>query len=471
MIEGLEKNLNFHALLGSCLLAFFFIISFYLNIFHIIFLLLYFIFYEILIIGIYFSRYKGSYKNKLYSPILVNHNLYGYGFPEKFNSKTYNKLLFEKYLFKSNRISENLDQNISDRIVLNINNGFRSDKISANKYKIFCCGGSTTACDSCDDNETWPYFLEKKIESDSNNFQVINAGTQGWYSYQDLLKIKNEILNHNPKIIILHQGWNEEFEFASQNLGRDWQPRAARDFIAANITYTRKKQTSLLNRLCSIFLIKRLYYFFYKFKIKMSFTNPSRWSVLKNNKYLDAWFDVLIEIVHLANERSILIYMINPPCLVDIEDSKMNREIYLENSRLDKWFANYQSISSERITHFLSKINTFIPVIDTMHSFKKYSGLDRLRYFIDEIHLSPAGNEVMSEFIYLFLKKDHNFQAILQDNLNYQKIDINSFLSLKNEAITNSNQVNKLIDININSICTLKPNSKNAIPRDRYTTF
>ncbi len=471
MIERLENNFKTHAYLSIGLLSSLTLLALHFS-FPIPFLIfLFFICYELLIFGMYFFRYKGSYRNKLYSPLLVNHKLYGYGYINNFDSKSYNKLLFDKYLFKSNRISEDLTKNIKDRIDITINNGFRGEKIKNNAIKIFCCGGSTTACDGCDDDETWPYYLGKKIAKDNHNFQVINAGTQGWYSYQDLLKIKNEIVSHSPKVIILHQGWNEEFEFSSQGLGRDWSPRKARDYIAANVTYTNKKQSSAINRLISIFLIKRFYYFFYKFKNNMSFTNPDRWNVLKSRKYLDAWFDVLSDIIEIANEQNILLFMIDPPCLVDSEDSKMNRKIYLENSRLDRWFANYQSISSQKISYFLSKVKLFIPVINTKDSFRNFIGLDRLRYFIDEIHLSPKGNEALSDSIYVFLKQDQNFQAILRGDDNFKKIDVDNFKLIKNNAISNSLKVDKLIDINIENILSMKNKAKNMIPKDRYTTF
>ena len=300
---------------------------------------------------------------------------------------------------------------------------------------------------------------------------MVNAGTQGWYSYQDLLKIKHEIINHNPKVIILHQGWNEEFEYASQNLGRDWKARTARDYIAANVTYTKQKQVSILNNIFSLLIIKRIYYFYYKFKKRMSFANKDRWHVLQRDEYIKAWFDVLIDIIKIAKKENIALYMINPPCLIDIHDSKMDREIYIENSRLDKWFANYQAISSERVSNFLAKISLHIPIINCKESFKKYNSSERLNYFIDEIHLSPTGNNSLADCVYSFLKNDKDFVTLYKKKTNKQKINIDNLISLKKELGVNSNALNKMISDNIKTVKYVDTNGENAIPTDRYTTF
>mgnify|MGYP000645000878 CR=1 FL=1 len=46
------------------------------------------------------------------------------------------------------------------------------------------------------------------------------------------------------------------------------------------------------------------------------------------------------EIRDIAYHNRIHVYMVDPPSLVEIDDDRVNRSIYISNSRLDKWFAD-----------------------------------------------------------------------------------------------------------------------------------
>ncbi len=423
--DKLENEFKTHILLYLTVLCAVFGVSFYfisvsLSQSILIFLLSLFL-YEILIRIIYYLVYGNSYKNKLYSPILIDHKIYGYSFPSNFNSKEYNKLLFDSYLFKSKNRNIMLGDNINSRVAFTTNNkGFRGGDFNKSNFKIFCCGGSTTACSSCDDDDTWPAILNQKFGSNNYDIEVVNAGIQGWYSYQNLLKIKHEIINYDPSVIILHHGWNEEFNYSSLKLGRDWTPKVVRNNINTNITYTKPDKFPLLNKIIIFFLIKKITHFNYNFKKSMSFLNKERWEVLKKEEYLVAWFEVLLDIFEIAQKNNIMIFMINPPSLVDVHDSKINRGIYISNSRLDRWFANYQAISGARISNFLSVIDKFgsIPVMNCKSSFEKFQGLDRLRLFTDEIHLSAAGNKVLANDVFSFLKHNKVFNKFYKEGCN-----------------------------------------------------
>ena len=195
-------------------------------------ILISFLVYELIVRCVFLLNYGTSFRNKFYSPMLVDSTLYGYSFPKSFNSKDYKKLLFENFMFKSGKPPVDLIENLSERIAFSTNSiGHRGNELSSNKIRIFCCGGSTTACDKCDDNETWVSVLNNKLHSINGDIDVVNAGTQGWYSYHDLLRIKNEIIDLKPSVIILHQGWNEEFEYSSLNLGKDWIPNSTRSYL------------------------------------------------------------------------------------------------------------------------------------------------------------------------------------------------------------------------------------------------
>ena len=100
---------------------------------------------------------------------------------------------------------------------INVNNyGFRGKDISLEKesktYRIFVLGGSTVFGGySSSDSTTIPGYLEEKLNSIEMDFKidVINAGEQGAASCRDIEKIKTKIINFNPDLIIVLNGWND----------------------------------------------------------------------------------------------------------------------------------------------------------------------------------------------------------------------------------------------------------------------
>src|SRR3989344_3570087 len=145
------------------------------------------------------------YQNKLFSYFLVDHPDYGFA-------------------FRKNSSAQNLPFPVYDRIVyrpgtrelvkFTVNSlGFRGPEFTPKKddpktTRIFCSGGSTTACVFVGDAETWPAALERELKARGQSAEVINAGVGAWYSYQERLRFEREIVNYEPDIVILHQGWN-----------------------------------------------------------------------------------------------------------------------------------------------------------------------------------------------------------------------------------------------------------------------
>jgi nitrate reductase NapE component len=67
-----EKSvIKLYVLLASCLLIIFSVSIIFFNTFYIAYLFLFFVLYKILIIGIYYSQYQSSYRNRLYSQAFI----------------------------------------------------------------------------------------------------------------------------------------------------------------------------------------------------------------------------------------------------------------------------------------------------------------------------------------------------------------------------------------------------------------
>ena len=100
---------------------------------------------------------------------------------------------------------------------VNINSfGFRGTEISKEKpeniYRIIMLGGSTLfGIPSTSDYTTIPGFLQKKFETTDSDFkvEVINAGSSGAYSKTETLYVKHKLLDFDPDLIIVYDGWND----------------------------------------------------------------------------------------------------------------------------------------------------------------------------------------------------------------------------------------------------------------------
>ena len=100
---------------------------------------------------------------------------------------------------------------------VNINSfGFRGVEISKEKpenvYRIIMLGGSTLfGYGATSDETTIPGFLQKKFETTDSDFkvEVINAGSSGAYSKTETLYVKHKLLDFDPDLIIVYDGWND----------------------------------------------------------------------------------------------------------------------------------------------------------------------------------------------------------------------------------------------------------------------
>jgi uncharacterized protein YjbI with pentapeptide repeats len=106
---------------------------------------------------------------------------------------------------------------------ININTeGFRGKEISLikpeNTFRIFIIGGSTVyGTGAQSDITTMPSFLQKEFDNSNMNFniEVINAGISGAWSFSETQLVKNKILNFQPDMLVIFEGWNDLGRFSN----------------------------------------------------------------------------------------------------------------------------------------------------------------------------------------------------------------------------------------------------------------
>lgn len=93
--------------------------------------------------------------------------------------------------------------------------GYRGEEFElqkpAGEFRIVCLGGSTTYTSLVqDNNKTYPAQLREHLRARaSNNILVVNAGAEGYASYDSLINFQFRVLELSPDMIIVYHGVND----------------------------------------------------------------------------------------------------------------------------------------------------------------------------------------------------------------------------------------------------------------------
>lgn len=93
--------------------------------------------------------------------------------------------------------------------------GFRGEEFGAVKppgvYRIVALGGSTTYGIGLNDDETYPYYLQKELRKrlGTDKIEVINAGLVSATTAENLPRFLLKILPLKPDMIIFYEGYND----------------------------------------------------------------------------------------------------------------------------------------------------------------------------------------------------------------------------------------------------------------------
>ncbi len=81
--------------------------------------------------------------------------------------------------------------------------------VSSDKPKVVAFGDSLTAGFGLAEKESYPYLLQKKLEANGYNYEVINAGVSGETSLGGLERIDWVLEQENVQILVLELGAND----------------------------------------------------------------------------------------------------------------------------------------------------------------------------------------------------------------------------------------------------------------------
>ena len=280
---------------------------------------------------------------------------------------------------------------------ININShGFRGAEFSAIKsedtYRIFVVGGSTTfGTGTTSDSTTIPGFLQEKFNEEefSKNIQVINAGISGLFSGTEVGLIKEKILDFEPDLIIVYDGWNDigknfDYYYDGINDGVDED-----NILKEKDTFYEVGET--------LFAYSKLIKIIYSNLdlLPMSFAGPAVYPFegTEIETKADIWTSRWIEVCDLGRNSGFDVVITVQPILGSSEralsEFEQNQFEWKENERRLPALQIYANQLKE-IDNHCSATGDFQRIFDGNNQ----------PLYLDSVHLGEEGNKIVSEKIY-----------------------------------------------------------------------
>ncbi len=279
---------------------------------------------------------------------------------------------------------------------ININShGFRGPDFSSikpeNTYRVFVIGGSTTfGTGATSDTTTIPGFLQEKFDNDQfpKKIEVINAGISGLFSGTEVGLIKQQILNFNPDILIIYDGWNDiTKKYKNYNDGVN---------NSQNQSTSKERDTfyEFGELLFDFSVVAKIIYTNLDY-LPMSFAGPAVYSFegTEINEKADIWSKRWIEICELGKTKDFDVVITLQPILGSGE-----RTLSQFETHQFEWKENERRLPALEIySQKLNEMNNHCSGTEDLRNI--FDGFNQPLY-LDSVHLGDFGNEIISEKMY-----------------------------------------------------------------------
>ena len=268
--------------------------------------------------------------------------------------------------------------------------GFRGDYENLSHVKILTVGGSTTDERWIDENLTWSYLLQKKLESTYNNIKVANAGVDGQSTIGHLKNFEvwfNQIPNLNPDYFIYYIGINDSLLLLNA-LDKSKHKKNYNEADALLNEEPLERITKYLKNNSVFYKIFKLTngYFLAKKHGVIHFTNT--WKINKEFRPIEINQEDKITVKFLIDYQKRLKE-------ISEETKKYNSKTILVTQKLYK---NHPLSNALNLINTATKIFCIENEITCLPLDEKVN-FDFEREFYDLLHTRPSGNEKIAEFI------------------------------------------------------------------------
>ncbi len=304
--------------------------------------------------------------------------------------------------------------------------GFRSSSMTtaekpAGTYRIFFLGASTTESAVIREEETFPFLVEKKLDSllPGKRFECVNAGISSAIAPDILATLIYKVMYYEPDTVIYMQAINDlrygalpvydpvrRPTYRKKTNGSSLSDEA-RDLIRRILKYSRfltLLKRNLLNR------------FFppedERFKTKMEEYNDLRnqrlhhpFTPIPESASLTDYRKYLEEMIFIARAHKVrLIFMTEPSIYLENLPADIDRKLWM--GYFEKYGVN---LSNEFLAREMARFN------DTLRQLALSYGVELidlekkmpkdLAHFYDDVHLTPEGSKRAAEIIGDYLAK------------------------------------------------------------------
>ncbi len=344
--------------------------------------------------------------------------------------------------------------------------------------RIMGLGRSVMMGQFVSDNETFGYFLEKTFNDriDHLNFEFLNLGKGGWDLINQFVYLKNEGFKYSPDLIILFRPQNEyhyldigNVDFSKIRYKRE-NSRKVKVFlegIKPNVkeVFLIEKLVRQLDRIPFYFELTKVSQFLHKVRKKLSalWTSGDLKEAERKKK-----FEKFITSQNLKESDEIEWIIENVPFTSDFKAQSLFLSQFIKGDKslaeirlvLYQWFLNrlidfakangakvlvVETPRSNQVLDIVpfSKKKSFFPSIEGAYIYRSLSDLisfqktnDIMLLFSNDVHFTPAGNNLMAKQAYNFILENRLFEELkLTSKIDLLSSEVLNSIRMSNRTI------------------------------------
>ena len=313
--------------------------------------------------------------------------------------------------------------------------GIRGDEIPAGQaYKILAIGGSTTECTFLDQLEAWPFLLQKKLMSSTNdNIWVGNIGKSGNTTRHNILQMRY-LLPQFPDInaVIALVGINDLTIALSRGSGYTEQDESEEELSISSFSMTplnHKSHLPFYKKTAIWQVCKKLRYLIFSGSEKQDTEGRQYIIWREHRKKAKAIIDVLPDMSKALEE-----YSRNINIMIDLAEETHVRLIFITQPVLWKpglskglkdllWLGGVGSFQKEEGKEYYS-VDALADAMkmynDTLLNICHRRGVEYIdlaaflpkdtSVFYDDCHFNEKGSEIMAELINQYMLEHKPFK-------------------------------------------------------------
>ena len=308
-----------------------------------------------------------------------------------------------EHTFESGYLQHIPDQHLH---TININNlGFRGQEFSAQKpddtYRIFFLGGSTAfGYGSISDDAAVPGYLQTMYDARDLPFEVevVNAGIGGVTSYTEYNMIKDRLLDMEPDLFIIYDGWNDAVKHPDNP---DIPHESYRRIISGELTLdeyfdeyeSRIKEGKTAFR--DLYRYTGIVRLAVDLRDNLLASDPFQRPIYDNtaiNEKVSVWVDRWNKICMIGNERGFDVMVIVQPILG-------SGNYTLNESEKEHYKLGNNEILVERLAEYVNTLPKLDSCTATVDMRGVLDDVDR-PIFYDAGHLNDYGNKIIASAIF-----------------------------------------------------------------------